>query len=326
MNSAPRACVVTVNYHGAQDTVECIASLKKSLVPVEVVVVDNSAASPELKKLLVEDTDVRIISAPENLGFGKGNNLGIVWALENTDCEFVLLLNNDATVEPASIQNLYKIMDEDDSVGLATGRIVTADREPRLWYGGGCIDWRRGGGSIPGFMGSAENDLALKSRAVEFASGCVMLVRRQVFERIGGFDPVFFMYEEDIDFSLRVSGCGYKLWYQPTAIFRHHIHGSQETRNEEFVERWSPSNPNLAFHTYHMVRNSIINMRKHITAKQLLDCLLFYPAFLAVKSFRICRSLGPRALKPVFRGLRDGLVVPLSDPAGIQAESSQARE
>lgn len=311
--SHARTCVVTINYKGASDTVACITSLHASSVPVSIVVVDNTPDDPDLIDALKSYPEVKLIRAPENLGFGRGNNLGIEWALRNSDCENILLFNNDATVEQDAIEKLERVMDEIPTVGIATGRIVLADRPDILWYGGGNIDWRRGGGRIPGFNGSSDSKLALRSREVEFVSGCAMLVRRDVFEQIGGFDPVFFMYEEDVDLSIRTREAGYKLFYCAEAVLSHRVQGSQRKKSDPILSKWSPMNPNFNFHVLHMVRNSIINIRKHAKIKNYVSCFVIYPLFLLVKTATISRVRGINAFIPLYQGLRDGLTLSLKD-------------
>ena len=80
-------------------------------MPLDIVVVDNTPNDPELEPALSFCPKVTLIRAPDNLGFGRGNNLGIEWALKNTGCEFIFIFNNDATVQPDSIEILEKAMD-----------------------------------------------------------------------------------------------------------------------------------------------------------------------------------------------------------------------
>jgi GT2 family glycosyltransferase len=282
-------------------------------MPLSIVVVDNTPNDPMLQDALEPYPDTTLIRAPENLGFGRGNNLGIQWALHNSDCEFIFVFNNDATLQRDAIEKLQGILDEHPSIGLATGRIVLSGRSDILWYGGGIIDWRRGGGRIPGFNGKSNTELALRSREVDFVSGCAMFIRRSVVESVGGFDPVFFMYEEDLDLSLRIREAGYRLYYCADAVFSHRVQGSQRDREAPLISKWSPMNPNYSFHVFHMVRNSIINMRKHASANHIVDGCVKYPLFLLYKSFRAARVLGFKAFDPVFKGVKSGLTLSLQE-------------
>ncbi len=84
-----RSIVILVNYRGAEDTANCLRSLYASDVVPLVVLVDNTPNDPDLPNAITQYPDVHLISAPENLGFGGGNNLGIQWAMSETNCEFL---------------------------------------------------------------------------------------------------------------------------------------------------------------------------------------------------------------------------------------------
>lgn len=133
----PKTCVVIVSYRGSADTENCLASLASSLVPVQVVVVDTTPSDPELGKVLERYPATKLIQAGENLGFGRGNNLGIRWALEHTECEFLFLLNNDAVVYPESVSKLEDYLDTHADISILTPRIAYRDDPDRLWYGAG---------------------------------------------------------------------------------------------------------------------------------------------------------------------------------------------
>lgn len=271
-----RTCVVTVNYRGAQDTLNCIQSLRKSSVPVSIVIVDNTPQDPELELCLANCDDVKIIRAETNLGFGMGTNLGIQWALENTDCEFIFIFNNDAMVLENSIELLEASMDRQQQVGVASPKIVMADDPDILWYGGGEVDWRRGAAIAPGISGRSDASLAITPRPVSFASGCAMLIRRTVIEQLGMFSDYFFMYEEDLELCLRISKAGVLIWYEPSSTILHVCQGSMR-KDHKFMGLWSPKNPNLSFYVYHIVRNRLINAFLHARGRNLLLFLFFFP-------------------------------------------------
>lgn len=277
-----RTCVITVNYKGADDTAMCVASLKRSTVPVAIVVVDNTPNDPALESALSPYSDIHLIQAPENLGFGRGNNLGIEWALQDGDYEFIFVLNNDATIKPDAIMQMEKAMDASNETAIVSPRVVLADDESKLWYGGGEVNWKRGTAKVAGFLGPADAPLAMQGRHVSFASGCAMLIRSQLLKRYGGFDERFFMYEEDLEISLRLQGAGWKIWYEPTAFVQHIGQGSQDKRNM-FISRYDPKNPNLAFLVYHGIKNSLLNMYLHARSWNRLLFLSVFPVFLGLK-------------------------------------------
>lgn len=299
-----RTCVITINYDGAEDTAACVASLVASAVPLAIVVVDNTPNDPDLEEHLTPFPQITFLRASENLGFGQGNNLGIEWALKNTDCEFIFVFNNDATVELRTIQLLEKALDEHLEAGITCPRIVLTEAPDKLWYGGGEVDWKRGGGSVPGVFGAAEAQSAMLPRHVSFASGCAMMIRCSVLEREGGFDPRFFMYEEDLELSLRVQERGSRIWYEPNALV-HHIGQSSQKNRAKFISRFHPQNPSLAFMVYHSTKNRLLNMRMHAHGKNRLIFLSVFPIFLGLKCIQWVIQGRADALKSVVNALRD---------------------
>ena len=303
-----RTCAITINYKGADDTAACVASLSQSTVPVSIVVVDNTPNDPDLEKALLPFLDdIKLIRAPENLGFGRGNNLGIDWALANTDCEFILIFNNDAMVKPDTIRQLEAAMNLHPEAGIVTARIVLAEDETKLWYGGGEVDWRRGGGRVPGVLGPANTPLALRARHVTFASGCAMMVRSDILRQLGGFDSRFFMYEEDLELSLRVQKDGWRIWYESAAIIKHLGQGSMRKEGEKFLGLLWADNPNLPFYVFHIIQNRLINMSMNAHGWNKVMFYLFFPLFV----FKLCvrfvakkRWDGLKAMSRAFHSFR----------------------
>jgi len=292
-----KVATVLVNYFGAKDTALCIESLEGSDEPASIIVVDNSPNDPELGAVLKCHPDVHLIKAPENLGFGRGNNLGIDWVLENTDSEFIFIFNNDATVKPDTIGHLVQAMEEHPEAGIVSPRIVFSEEPNKLWYGGGEVDWKRGGGRVPGVLGSADEDLAMTARHVSFATGCAMFFRRDILAKEKGFDDRFFMYEEDLELSLRVQESGWKIWYEPKALAYHIGQGSQRNGGK-FVFRLSAENQNLNFLAYQSVKNRLLNMNMHARGRNRVAFKIIFPVFILNKSvvwcmhgrFDACRS------------------------------------
>jgi len=280
-----KVVVILVNYFGSKDTAKCLESLQGSEEPVQVVVVDNSPNDPKLAQVLKNFPETHLIDAPENLGFGKGNNLGIDWALAHTSCEYIFILNNDAMVKPDTITCLMQALEGHPEAGITVPRIVLAEHPGKLWYGGGEVDWKRGAAIAPGVQGASDAILALTSRFVSFATGCAMFFRRSVLEQEKGFSPKFFMYEEDLELSLRVQESGWKIWYDHRALVSHIGQGS--TRDgSEFMSLWSPKNPKLSFYVYHIVKNRLINASLHAKGKNRVVVMLMFPTLCTYKTLQ----------------------------------------
>jgi GT2 family glycosyltransferase len=218
----PKLSVILLNYNGPRDTIECVESLRKSSFrDFDIVVVDNASSDSSVAALRAGYPDITLIVNDHNLGFAGGNNVGIRHALQRGS-KFMLLLNNDTTVDPNGLGVLSKTMEENPQVGIVGGKIYYADRPNVIWFAGGYFNINSGFGD---HYGKAEEDVGQYNRAREcdFITGCCMLIRREVCERIGLLDDSYFLYYEDVDFCTRARREGYGILYQPGAVIYHKI-------------------------------------------------------------------------------------------------------
>ncbi len=300
-----KTCVVIVSYRGSADTVVCLASLAASFVPVQVVVVDTTPYDPELRAALEQFPGVKLLQATENLGFGRGNNMGIRWALAHTECEFLFLLNNDAAVFPDSIPKLESYLGQHPELSILTPRIAYRDHPDRLWYGGGDVDWRRASAVAPGFNESVDAPTALQERNVTFASGCALFMRRGAMETVRGFDSRFFMYEEDVEWCLRASAKGFAIRYVPSVLILHRAQGGSKSEGENRTDFWAVTNPRLPFYAFHVIRNRLFNLSMYAHGRNRLTALIFFPAFIARRAGPFLLGRRTDAVAAMFKGAAD---------------------
>jgi GT2 family glycosyltransferase len=158
---------------------------------------------------------VVLLRSAINTGFAGGVNAG--WRVARTcpDLEAVLLLNNDAAVDPGFLAPLADALAE-PGVGLATGTIHHLPRRAAAWYAGGTFKWWQ-------CRGHHDSAVPPAGRDVTFATGCLMLVRAEVMERLGGMPALYFLYYEDVEFSLRIRRLGYRLRYEPASVVFHEV-------------------------------------------------------------------------------------------------------
>lgn len=293
-----------MNYNGAADVARCADSLLKVEDTPPLVVVDNASTTDGLDVAVADYPDVEVIYSSTNLGFGRGNNLGLRWALTHTDCEFALLLNNDAMVEPDTISRLEATLDAHPRAGMAAPRIVLAERPDVLWYGGGEIDWRKGSPGVPGYLGPADARPALTGKDVTFASGCAMLIRRSVLETVGGFDPRLFMYQEDLELCLRVQRSGWTIRYAPEALVLHRAQGSNRKTGEAFTPILAPENPRLPFYAMHVTKGRLLSMYVHARGTNALRFAAGFPAFFLYKCLQFVRHRRWDGIRAMLAGAR----------------------
>lgn len=255
-----RTVVVTINYNNPVDTERCISSLLRYSPNVQIVVVDNASKSGDIGAVVggVGRKNIHLLESPENLGFGRGNNLGMRWAQNNLDFDYFLLLNNDTEIDSDVVGMLEEYMDEHPEISGCSPRIVYAHDPNLIWYGGGELKWSTHGAVSWNINKLYDGDV--QPREVTFISGCVMMLRRSVVQEIGGFDPRYFMYAEDIEYCARLVSRKKKLAYLPGIVVLHRAHGSIRSEGVPFVDPESAANPHLEFYLENCICNILLNL------------------------------------------------------------------
>lgn len=209
--------VIILNYKVKDKVLTCLSSVKKSdYKNLMVYIVDNNSED-SLEKELVKFKDINFLQTGANLGYSGGNNFGIKQALKD-GADLILILNPDTKLDKSCISDLVKGMDE-YKAGIASPKIYFADKKT-LWYAGGVFDDL----NILGLhQGVDEQDVGQynQPKEIEYATGAAVLIKREVFEKIGYFDERFFLYYEDSDFSYRARKAKFKIYFIPEAIVYH---------------------------------------------------------------------------------------------------------
>jgi GT2 family glycosyltransferase len=221
----------------------CLASVDahRPDTPVsEVLVVANGTAPEELRWLSARD-DVVLLAANVNLGFGGGCN----WAASVAAGQRLLFMNDDAVATAAWLEELNRVLDDDDTVGVAGSRILLTNG--MLQEAGGVV-WRDGTTSGVGRgMDPNAPEFAI-SRDVDYVSFCSTIVAREAWDAVGGFDQRFFpAYYEDTDFCLTARSLGWRVVCEPRSVAVHEEGGStgapfnsflKRRNRERFVAKW----------------------------------------------------------------------------------------
>lgn len=222
----PSIAAVILNYNTPDGTLLALRSLQASRRPPDqIIVVDNGPDESCAEALAPWRGAIRLIRSPRNVGFSAGCNIGIRAALEG-GAGMVLLVNSDAVLAPDTLERLELVLAEDPKAGLAAPLIVSR-AEPGI-VGSAGIAYRPETGRMrhEGFGSRTEESCEGPARPADAVSGCVMLVRRSVFEAIGLFDERYFYSFEDLDFCLRARRAGWSSLLVPPAIAYHEGHQS----------------------------------------------------------------------------------------------------
>jgi GT2 family glycosyltransferase len=218
---APDVSVVVVNYNGRRWLEGCLAavSAQTDAGGIEVILVDNASSDGSVDLVRRRFAGVRIHEAGRNLGFAGGNNAGARLARG----AFLAFLNNDTVVQPGWLAALRRSLESEPSVGLSTSRIVYLDDQSIIDSAGD--GYLRAGGAFKRFHGQPAAR-AGEAADVFGACGAAFMIRRGLFEELGGFDEDFFMVYEDVDLSFRARARGHRCVYVPDAVVWHAGSGS----------------------------------------------------------------------------------------------------
>lgn len=223
---------VVVNYNARHHLVECVRSLRADGIG-EVVVVDNASSDGSAEALAAADPECRFLPTGSNLGFGTAANVGVA----NTAGGYVLILNPDTVVQPGTTAALAAALDSDAALAVVGPRIENLDgtlypsarQFPKLGVAAGHaflgVVWK--GNRFTRRYRMLDWDHAAPG-PVDWVGGACMLVRRTAFEQLGGFDPAYFMYVEDVDLCWRLRRAGWTVGYQPAGRVVHAVGGSSQ--------------------------------------------------------------------------------------------------
>ncbi len=204
-NRVPPVVAIVLNWNNLADTLECVSSLRRSdWSNLSVWVVDNDSVEDPTAALHESHPGVRVIRNPRNEGFGSGNNSGLRHAIQE-GAEYALLLNNDVVVAPDTVRCLVEVAEADLRIAMATPRVLHYDRPAEVYWDGGVINWDTGD--------PRKHSIALPMqggvRRSEWLDGCTLLVRISALREIGFLDERYFLYFEDVDWSLRARSLGW---------------------------------------------------------------------------------------------------------------------
>jgi GT2 family glycosyltransferase len=203
---------------GEEDTAACLESLAASRFErLTVLLVDNASPDGSGARLHERFPNLPFLQTGSNLGYTGGNNAGIRWALAH-DADYVLVINNDATVDPDCIAALVAVAEARPDAAVIAPRIMYFDAPERTWFGGGVFSRMRALG-----LHRESGNGAKAVEPITFFTGCCFLARADVMAATGAFDDSFFAYVEDAELSLRLARGGYALLYAPSAVAFHRV-------------------------------------------------------------------------------------------------------
>ncbi len=253
--------VIIVNYHSAPLVIDCVRSVKeKTQCSYEIIVVDNASGDGSVETLREAFGDtVTVIASDENLGFGKANNLGVKYATG----DYVFLLNPDTVLVNNAIDILLDYIKTHEGVGVAGGNLVFPDMSPApsfcrsfstpqtekqqssWWH---LLKTRFSRSKQPQQM--TEYNYTDNPETVAYVFGADMMLKKSLYDEIGGFDPDFFMYGEETELMWRITQKGYRVVCVPQSRIIH-LEGATTKTDGGFSERQFAMRMNGTMTYYH---------------------------------------------------------------------------
>lgn len=250
-----KVSAIIVNWNGRDVTSDCIRSLlAQDYSNLEIIVSDNGSTDGSNELIRKEFPSVRQVENGCNLGFGTAVNRGF----EAASGDHLIFLNNDLVLDSDSIGELVALLESDAAIGAVVPKILYVEKPDTLNSFGVLVHYS--GMACPKGIDTRDSP---NLRIIETACGGIFMLKREVYERVGGFDEDFFLYHEDHDFSWRIRLDGWKIMVTPKAAFRHHYHFSKGVRK-----------------FYSSEKNRLLLLLKNFEWKTLL---IISPALLAVE-------------------------------------------
>lgn len=223
----PLVTAIVLNYKTPKNTVQCVQALKKQTIAdqLDIIVIDNHSQDDSIgviRNRLSSLPNVTIAESNDNIGYGRGNEIG----MKRAESEYILIINPDNELKPDALEIMTKEMNAHADIGILAPKLVHEDGTVR--------DTAR---TFPTFFDALIKRTFLstyftkrmdrylqrtksvdEARDVDWVVGACMLIRRSLIEQIGGFDPRFFLFFEDMDLCRRAREAGFRVHYLPQAI------------------------------------------------------------------------------------------------------------
>lgn len=286
MQNEYKLSFITINYNGLKYTDELIKSIPFNN-EMEVIVVDNASTQDEASIIAERYPQVKVIRSPHNLGFAGGNNLGI----KEAKGKYILLINNDTYFKEYNIAPLIERLESSDKIGIVC---------PKL-----CFAWGNNPIQYAGY--TPLSPITVRNRAIGFgeedhgqydlphptpyAHGAAMLIKREAINKVGLMPECFFLYYEELDWSMMFTRAGYEIWYDPACTI---YHKESQTTGQ-----------NSPLRTYYITRNRLLLVKRNYNGINKYLSYIYLIGIVATRDILKYTFQGRLNLvKAVYRGIK----------------------
>lgn len=279
--------IITVNYNGLKDTCALIDSIPFN-EDMEVIVVDNGSTEDEASILQELYPNIKVISSDKNLGFAGGNNIG----MKAAKGKYLYLINNDTIFKKFNPQVLIKRLESSPNIGMVCPKIRFAWGNNPIQFAGytplSTISVRNQA------IGFGEDDKGQYDtpRKTPYAHGAAIMLKREVIDKVGLMPECYFLYYEELDWSMKITYAGYEIWYEPTSTIYHKE--SQSTGQ------------NSPLRTYYITRNRLLLVKRNFSGLKKYLAYTYLQIIVAARDIIKYLITGRiDLLKATIKGLRD---------------------
>ena len=281
--------IITINYNGLKDTCELIDTLPLNNETIEVIVVDNASTQDEATELEKRYPLIIVIRSDKNLGFAGGNNLGI----QAAHGKYLFFLNNDTILtQPSTLSLLITRLESSDQIGMVCPKIrFTWGKQPIQYAGYTPLSKITLRNNSIGF-GEQDNGQYDTPHPTPYAHGAAMMVKREVIEKVGMMPNCYFLYYEELDWSMMIRRAGYDIWYEPACTI---FHKESQTTGQQ-----SP------LKAYYITRNRLLFAQRNINGGKKYLTYLYLIGIVSVRDILkyLCKGHINMA-KAVMKGIKD---------------------
>ncbi len=278
---SPSIAIIILNWNGKDDTCECIESVQKLDYPnYKIIVADNGSKDDSIAVLTDRFPNVLIIENGQNLGYAEGNNRAITHAMAQ-GFDYLLLLNNDAIVDPQLLNGFISASQANPKAGVFGAKIYYLNEPEKIWFAGGNVLSDLLIINHEGFGKTDDGRSWEDIRSMDYACGCALFFKADVVKKIGTLENNFFLMWEEVDFCYRARRAGFDCLFVPKAIAWHKISASFKGGNAGCLQH------------YFMVRNRLLWIERNIAWKQ--RSRFYLKVFLPDLNYSIRGCISPNA-------------------------------